>query len=132
MFKGELVLMQREDGGVQYRDDLSRMWCACGKPANNHFPEEEGHWKFQCEKCAHGKREVNEGSYYKHYKGGIYQVLMIATAEWDLSDIVIYKDQQGKVWARDLKVFAGHTTLENGECVKRFKRIVENEENSIK
>ncbi|KAB2456614.1 hypothetical protein F8161_24190 [Bacillus cereus] len=54
MIKGELVLMQREDGGLQYRDDLSKMWCHCGKPANNHFPEEEGHWKFQCEKCAHG------------------------------------------------------------------------------
>ncbi|CAM4399913.1 DUF1653 domain-containing protein [Bacillus manliponensis] len=125
-FKGELVLVQKEDGSLQYRDDLSHMWCACGKGANNYFPENLDIYQFQCEKCAHGKREVIEGSYYEHYKGGMYQVVMIATAEWDSSDLVIYKDEQGKVWARDLKVFTGHKTLEDGECVKRFKRVIEN------
>lgn len=34
-FKGDLVLHQKEDGSVQYRDDLSFMWCVCGKGANH-------------------------------------------------------------------------------------------------
>ncbi|MEB9422114.1 hypothetical protein P4I85_15230 [Bacillus cereus] len=53
-FKGELVLHQKEDGNVQYRDDLSFMWCACGKGANNYFPENEQPYQFMCAKCAYG------------------------------------------------------------------------------
>jgi hypothetical protein len=28
------------------------LFCACGKPATQHFPEEENHWQYQCDDCA--------------------------------------------------------------------------------
>ncbi|KAA1803366.1 hypothetical protein ACQKF0_29920 [Bacillus wiedmannii] len=57
MIKGELTLIQREDGGVQYRDDMTRFWCACGEPASHYFPDKKGHWEFECDECAEVENE---------------------------------------------------------------------------
>lgn len=49
---GPIVLMQKEDGDVQLRDNLSMLWCACSKPAVHHFPQNIQPYQFKCIKCA--------------------------------------------------------------------------------
>lgn len=46
------TLHQKEDGSLQLRDRLHFLFCACGKPAVHYFPDEEDHWRFQCNLCA--------------------------------------------------------------------------------
>lgn len=38
----------------QLRDDLSRLWCACGKPAVHQALHELPQYQFQCVKCSAG------------------------------------------------------------------------------
>ena len=49
MIRGELRYEKQTDGTMQLRDDLSRFWCACGKPATAYFPELVGIHQFKCE-----------------------------------------------------------------------------------
>ena len=50
---GDIVLMQQEDGSVQLRDNLSRLWCACGRPAVHYASDVElPQYQFQCIKCS--------------------------------------------------------------------------------
>ncbi|MFD2172400.1 DUF3850 domain-containing protein [Tumebacillus lipolyticus] len=49
---GPVVLMQRDDGTLQLRDNLTRLWCACGAPAVYHIKEDEGTiHEFHCVRC---------------------------------------------------------------------------------
>jgi len=45
---GEIVLIQQEDGSFQLRDNLSRLWCACGQPAVHYFNAELPQYQFKC------------------------------------------------------------------------------------
>lgn len=78
------------------------------------------------------EESVKTGRLYKHYKGGLYRVVGTVTAEWDLKELVIYKDSQGKIWARDLEEFTGLTIDENAKVAEGFvkftKRFTEVEE----
>ena len=49
---GDIVLMQQEDGSVQLRDNQSRLWCACGRPAVHYFNSMLPQYQFQCIKCS--------------------------------------------------------------------------------
>lgn len=59
---------------------------------------------------------------YKHFKGGIYDVIMEVTDERDLRQKIIYKDQNGKTWIRDKENFFEKVTTEQG-VVSRFEKI---------
>lgn len=60
---------------------------------------------------------------YKHYKGGIYYVFDFAKHTEDEIELVIYSDEQKRVWARPKDMFFGYVTLDDGREVQRFKRI---------
>ena len=49
--RGALTIHQNEDGTIQLKDDLSRLWCACGKPAISYNLEDDPIYKFKCAKC---------------------------------------------------------------------------------
>lgn len=55
---GPIVLHQNEDGSVQLRDNLSRLWCACGQPAVEYFISNEAPHDFQCIKHAYETRKI--------------------------------------------------------------------------
>lgn len=47
-----------------------------------------------------------EGQLYRHYKGGIYAVICIASHTETEEDLVVYKDvHSGKVWARPVAMW---------------------------
>lgn len=51
-------------------------------------------------------RELIVGRKYKHFKGGIYQILNFATHTESGEYLVIYKSQDtGKIWARSFEMF---------------------------
>ncbi|WP_079908253.1 hypothetical protein [Paenibacillus sp. 32352] len=49
---GSILLHENEDGSVQLRDNLSRLWCACGRPAVHYFNGALPQYQFKCIKCA--------------------------------------------------------------------------------
>lgn len=59
---------------------------------------------------------------YQHYKGGIYEVLGVGKQSETMEDLVLYKGQDGKLWARPKELFNGYA-LVNGEQIKRFVKI---------
>lgn len=57
---------------------------------------------------------------YRHYKGGLYEVLMVAELEADLTPVVIYRaEADGRVWVRPVADFISVVELE-GKTVPRF------------
>lgn len=68
------------------------------------------------------KDVVSKGSYYRHYKGGIYVILNTAIHTEDEVELVIYADQKGNIWARPLEMFIDELEFE-GRIVKRFSRM---------
>lgn len=38
----------------QLKDDLSRLWCACGEPAVHQDPDQLPQYQFQCVQCSAG------------------------------------------------------------------------------
>lgn len=57
MGHGPIVLQQNKDGSVQLRDKLTRIWCACGKPAVEYFNDCWPPYQFKCAKHAQEARE---------------------------------------------------------------------------
>lgn len=65
---------------------------------------------------------VDIGQWYRHYKGGLYQVLMEVTHEGDKEPMVIYRAGNGTLWARFKRNF--HEQIEiDGEQRWRFSPI---------
>ena len=59
---------------------------------------------------------------YRHYKGGIYELVCEATLESDLSPMVVYRSPDGTLWVRPRAVF--HELVEvDGMMVPRFAAI---------
>lgn len=59
---------------------------------------------------------------YRHYKGGIYELICEATREADLVPVIVYRAHNGTVWVRDKAVF--FETIEvDGRRVQRFAPI---------
>lgn len=61
--------------------------------------------------------------YYKHYKGGIYNVIEIARHTESEEELVIYKDEFGNVWCRPKKMFEDLFYV-NGDYRKRFEPLM--------
>jgi len=60
---------------------------------------------------------------YRHYKGGIYEIVCEAKLESDPSvTLIIYKSANGTIWARPSDVFF-ETIKIDGKSVQRFAQI---------
>jgi hypothetical protein len=60
---------------------------------------------------------------YRHYKGGIYEIVCEALLESDTDVIMmIYKSEEGLIWARPREVFF-ETVQHEGQTVPRFAPI---------
>jgi hypothetical protein len=66
-------------------------------------------------------------SIYKHFKGGLYKVVTIATHVETSDRLVIYYDlsNEEKIWARPEKDFLSKVVFE-GKLINRFTYIDEN------
>lgn len=61
---------------------------------------------------------------FRHYKGGIYQLVGEATQESDLSPVIVYLSHDGSMWTRPKSVFFEMLTID-GKQVQRFTQIDE-------
>ena len=64
---------------------------------------------------------------YRHYKGGLYRVLVEPAFHSETQEemIVYVSVETGKVWVRPAEIFHGLVTLEDGNMVPRFIDIHE-------
>ena len=61
---------------------------------------------------------------FRHYKGGIYELVCEATMEADLTPIIVYRAADGSIWCRPRSVFFEQIEVE-GRHVQRFTPIEE-------
>lgn len=60
---------------------------------------------------------------YKHFKGGIYEVLCIAKNSETLEDMVVYKSlKDDSIWVRPLSMW-NEIVIKNNQEYKRFTYI---------
>ncbi|WP_025597268.1 DUF1653 domain-containing protein [Burkholderia sp. WSM2230] len=60
---------------------------------------------------------------YRHYKGGIYELICEATLESDPSvTMIVYKASNGAIWTRPASEFFGQIERE-GVSMPRFAQI---------
>lgn len=60
---------------------------------------------------------------YRHYKGGLYEVICSAILESDPSiTMIVYRSANGSIWTRPEKVFFENVEHE-GKIVPRFALI---------
>ncbi len=67
-------------------------------------------------------KEVEEGGYYRHYKGGVYKVICTAKHTETEEFMVCYEDKKRHCWVRPLTMFT-ETVLVDGNQVPRFQQI---------
>jgi hypothetical protein len=61
------------------------------------------------------------GQIYRHFKGGRYEVALIATDSETDADMVIYRDlATGRYFVRSVEMFMSPKVYENGQKVERF------------
>jgi len=72
------------------------------------------------------KKPLIRAGVYRHYKGGMYRVLGIATHSESLDKVVVYRNQADPhgLWVRPLEMFREQVQM-NGKKVPRFKFIEE-------
>lgn len=61
---------------------------------------------------------------YRHFKGGLYDVLMVATDSETEEPIVVYRSANGRVWTRREAMFA-ETVMVDGTSLARFTRLAD-------
>ncbi|MFZ6693514.1 DUF1653 domain-containing protein [Undibacterium sp. SXout20W] len=59
---------------------------------------------------------------YRHYKGGIYELVCEAIQESDLTPVIVYRSYNGSVWTRPKDVFFENVVVD-GINVPRFTPI---------
>ena len=59
---------------------------------------------------------------YRHYKGGLYELVCEATLEADLTPMIIYRAHDGSIWARPKAVFF-ELVEADGMMVPRFAPV---------
>ena len=63
------------------------------------------------------------GKKYRHYKGGLYRVINIATHTETEEVLVIYKGiESNKIWARPKGIFEGKVEMDSGN-INRFCQL---------
>ena len=60
---------------------------------------------------------------YRHYKGGVYEVVCEAVLEADHTAVVVYRGEDGKTWVRPRDAFFGFVDVD-GACLPRFAPLV--------
>lgn len=60
---------------------------------------------------------------YRHYKGGLYELVCEATQEADLQPAIVYRAPDGSLWIRPKSVFFEMIEV-GGKMVQRFTEIV--------
>lgn len=65
-----------------------------------------------------------QGDIYRHYKGNLYKVLLIAKHTETEEDMIIYRsiDHNKPIWARPLSIW-NETVQYKNKKIPRFKRI---------
>ncbi len=68
---------------------------------------------------------LHSGDLYKHYKGGLYQIVTEAIHTETVEEMVVYQALYGeyKVFVRPKSMFFEMVTNEDGEAVPRFARV---------
>jgi len=56
---------------------------------------------------------------FRHYKGGLYELVCEAVLEADHTPVVVYRGDDGRTWVRPRDAFF-ETVEVNGERVPRF------------
>ena len=59
---------------------------------------------------------------YRHYKGAVYEFLCVATHSETDEKLVVYKNEQGEIYARPYEMFFEKVECE-GKMVSRFEEI---------
>ncbi len=59
---------------------------------------------------------------YRHYKGGIYELVGEATLESDLTPMIVYRAADGSLWVRPKSVFLELIDVD-GTLIPRFAPI---------
>jgi hypothetical protein len=59
---------------------------------------------------------------YRHYKGGLYELVCMATLEADLSEMVVYRGADGSIWTRPKAEFFQVVAV-GGELLPRFAPV---------
>jgi hypothetical protein len=59
---------------------------------------------------------------YRHYKGGIYELVCEAVLEADHTPVMVYRGQDGAVWVRPRSAFF-ETVLVDGVAMPRFAAL---------
>ena len=59
---------------------------------------------------------------FRHYKGGLYDLVCIATLESDLSEMIVYRAPDGSIWTRPKEVFFQLVQVD-GAMVPRFAPV---------
>ena len=59
---------------------------------------------------------------FRHYKGGLYQLVCVATLESDLSEMIVYRAADGSIWTRPRDVFFEMVEVD-GKLVQRFTPV---------
>jgi hypothetical protein len=65
------------------------------------------------------KKNEDKPMQFRHYKGGIYDLVCEATMESDLTPLIVYKAADGSVWCRPKNVFFELVEVD-GKPVQRF------------
>jgi DNA polymerase-3 subunit epsilon len=65
------------------------------------------------------KKEAEPVQRYRHYKGGIYELVCEATQESDLTPVIVYRSHNGSIWTRPKQVFFEMVEV-NGVMLQRF------------
>lgn len=63
-------------------------------------------------------------SMYRHFKGGIYEVICEALHEADQTPMIVYRDHQGTVWVRARARFF-EVIEHEGVAVPRFAPLAD-------
>ena len=63
---------------------------------------------------------------YRHFKGGVYEVIGVAKHSETLEEVVVYRALYGDggLWVRPLSMW-NETVVHNGETIQRFTYIEE-------
>lgn len=61
---------------------------------------------------------------YRHYKGGIYELVCEAVLEADHTPVMVYRGQDGAVWVRPRAAFF-ETVIVDGQQVPRFATLID-------
>ncbi len=66
---------------------------------------------------------IHVGEVYRHYKGGIYEIVAVAIQEQTLEPCVVYKSRDtAMVWVRAWDNWSEEVDVE-GERIPRFTRV---------